>query len=294
VLSDDLAQSFRGLVFESGSTLGAPFVEASACGVEHESPGVWYVVEGDGTNITLSTCSKVTGFSTQISVFTGDCDGNLQCVGTNENLEFCEDDFSFQTMYQERYYILVHGALESEKGRFELRLDEEQPDACERARATLFTTGGDDIAFTIEDLLPEDESIVEIKLCGKAVDFGFGGHWYSVVGTGLNLTASTCNPGTDFDTQLSVFTGSCTSLVCVDGNDDIGGGEGKGKGFPAEDFVDGEEQLTVVPAQATEDQCGALSIVSWKLEAGQAYYVFIHGYNGNIGTYVLSIDSISQ
>jgi hypothetical protein len=253
---------------------------------------VWYVVEGGGTNITLSTCSELTSFISQISVFTGDCDDNLQYVGTNHNLDFCEYDFTFQTIYQERYYILVHGALESESGLFELRLDEDQPDACERARDTPFTAGGDDIAFTIEDLLPGDESFVEIEQCGQAVDFGFGGHWYSIFGNGLNLTASTCNPGTDFDTQLSVFTGSCTSLVCVEGNDDIGGGEG----FPGEDFVDdgGEDQLTVVPAQAIEDQCGTSSIVSWQSEAEQVYYVFIHGYNGDIGNYVLSIDYISQ
>ena len=47
--------------------------------------------------------------------------------------------------------------------------------------------------------------------------------WYTVVGNGNQLTASTCNVSTDFDTEVRVYTGNCTSInsmVEVDCEDD--------------------------------------------------------------------------
>lgn len=43
-------------------------------------------------------------------------------------------------------------------------------------------------------------------------------HWYTIVGTGGDITASTCSSNTDFDTQIGVFTGTCGALSCVAGN----------------------------------------------------------------------------
>ena len=41
------------------------------------------------------------------------------------------------------------------------------------------------------------------------------GVWYTVTGTGNLLIASTCKSGSDFDTKIQVFTGSCDKLVCT-------------------------------------------------------------------------------
>ena len=41
------------------------------------------------------------------------------------------------------------------------------------------------------------------------------------------MKVSLCSAQTNYDTQLSVFTGSCFGLLCVDGNDD-GADEGCG------------------------------------------------------------------
>jgi len=51
-----------------------------------------------------------------------------------------------------------------------------------------------------------------------------GGVWYSFVGTGEQTTVSLGGAGTDYDTKLGVFTGSCGSLTCVAGDDDSGPG----------------------------------------------------------------------
>ncbi len=46
-----------------------------------------------------------------------------------------------------------------------------------------------------------------------------GSVWYTFTGNGQNILLSLC-VGTTFDTQLSLFTGSCTALTCYGFNDD--------------------------------------------------------------------------
>ncbi|MDA3911127.1 MAG: hypothetical protein PF448_07210, partial [Bacteroidales bacterium] len=47
--------------------------------------------------------------------------------------------------------------------------------------------------------------------------------WFEVTGTGNLMGASTVNPGTDFDTELHIFSGSCDSLTEITCNDDAVG-----------------------------------------------------------------------
>ena len=46
------------------------------------------------------------------------------------------------------------------------------------------------------------------------------GLWFTFEGTGNEVTVTTCLPGTNFDTYLSVYEGTCGDLTCVAGNDD--------------------------------------------------------------------------
>ncbi len=83
------------------------------------------------------------------------------------------------------------------------------------------------------------------------------GVWYSVIGTGTTITASTCNDA-DFDTKISVFC-SCDGLECVDGNDDTSGCSG----FTTE--------------------------VSWCSQNGAEYLILIHGFGGAQGNFNLTL-----
>lgn len=74
------------------------------------------------------------------------------------------------------------------------------------------------------------------------------GVWYAVVGTGDQITASLCNDQTDFDTRLSVYTGGCGGLSCLDGSDD-----GDCDGDPL------------------------LSTVTWCSVEGTEYLILVHG-----------------
>jgi len=49
-----------------------------------------------------------------------------------------------------------------------------------------------------------------------------GGVWYTFVGTGQVVQATTCI-GTSYDSKLFVYTGSCGAFTCVTGNDDACG-----------------------------------------------------------------------
>ena len=92
--------------------------------------------------------------------------------------------------------------------------------------------------------------------CTETVDGA--GVFYSLVGTGQTIVVSTCNPGTNYDSKLFVYTGTCGSYVCVGGNDD-------GLG------------------------CNSTSSkVTFASVAGTRYLIFVSGYAGATGLFALS------
>jgi hypothetical protein len=83
--------------------------------------------------------------------------------------------------------------------------------------------------------------------------------WYTVVGTGNTLTATTCN-GPWYDGQMEVFCNDCNSWSCVGGSDD---GCGPGYGQP--------------------------STVTWCSRAGVTYLIRIYGWQGATGDFQLDL-----
>src|SRR5688572_25339432 len=55
--------------------------------------------------------------------------------------------------------------------------------------------------------------------CSSAVA-SQAGVWYMFEGTDDEVTVATCGGSTNFDTELSVYSGFCGNLSCVAGNDD--------------------------------------------------------------------------
>ncbi len=85
--------------------------------------------------------------------------------------------------------------------------------------------------------------------------------WYSFMGTGDSVFLDTCNAGTDFDTEILVFTGASGALTLIDEGYDECGFAG---GFAAQtDFIS---------------------------VAGTQYWISIEGYNsGNTGAFELTV-----
>lgn len=91
-----------------------------------------------------------------------------------------------------------------------------------------------------------------VGTCGDS-DEPYYGMWYSVVGTGNELTASTCNSyNPTHDTRLQVWCGDCVGLICIDGEDD--------------DWGDCSYH-------------NYLSTVSWCSESGVTYYIIVGDYS---------------
>lgn len=103
-----------------------------------------------------------------------------------------------------------------------------------------FTTNGDTFSATTYASVA----------CGFARDHPSPGVWYKVTGTGTTIEASLCNTPSG-DTQLSVWRGSCSNLLCVDGNDD---------------------------SDSDSDSCGPLSLrssVTFPTVFGETFYIYI-------------------
>ncbi len=98
-----------------------------------------------------------------------------------------------------------------------------------------------------------------VPLCDEQVDAP--AVWYQVDGTGTTMTATTCAPGTIYDTRLSVYCGSCQSLECVAGNDD-------------------DASCAFESVQST---------VQWCSEAGRTYFILVHGWDGAAGQFEILI-----
>lgn len=100
--------------------------------------------------------------------------------------------------------------------------------------------------------------------CGAAGDVIDEWYCYTATCSGT-ATASTCNPGTDFDTTLAVYSGcGGAELAC---NDDAVGS----------------------PAACSLSGLNRKSIVTWSATSGVTYYVRVSGYNGATGDFDLTL-----
>jgi hypothetical protein len=88
------------------------------------------------------------------------------------------------------------------------------------------------------------------------------GVWYKLLGTGNEMTASTCNDNTDYDTRLNIYSGTCGQLECVAGNDN-------NCGLPVPH--NGGSSVTFCTVQGVE------------------YYILVQGFLGDLGAFQLDI-----
>ncbi|CAB9529906.1 expressed unknown protein [Seminavis robusta] len=91
-------------------------------------------------------------------------------------------------------------------------------------------------------------SAVNFESCAASVVTGGLGLWYNVTGTGKPLRVSTCDSNSTYDTQLTLFQGSCQSHVCVGANDN-----------------------------GDDPSCGVSSSLTWPSVLGEMYIICVHG-----------------
>ncbi len=213
------------------------------------APDVFYKFTGTGTPqlVTVSLCAA-TDYDSYLRVF-DDCDLANELAG---NDDFCglQSEVTFQSDGTSTYYIMVEG-FGSNAGNFSLDVTCMDPlpnDGCEGAIAVSCgdSVSGSTVGATIDNA----------ATCGTSITSP--GVWYKLEdnsGLAGDITLSLCN-GTDYDSKISVYSGSCAALVCVDGNDDA---------------------------------CGLQSEISFATDGNTTYYILIHGFGGATGNFTLDV-----
>lgn len=184
--------------------------------------GVWYTfTPGASGTVTISTCES--DYDTVLAVYTGSC-GALTSVANGCNDDsgpFCNTtraSMSFSGVGGTTYRVLVGGyGGSSGTLRIVATWPSSPPPANDQCSGAIPMTPG---TLYTQNTTSATSTGDPVTSCAGSLGRGV---WYSYTpGASGPVTLSTC--GSDFDTVLSVYTGSCGSLVAVPGgcNDDDG------------------------------------------------------------------------
>ncbi len=234
----------------TGSTTAAtPNGTYPVCGFANNSNSVWYSMVGNGGSMTISLCGS--SYDTYLSVFTGTC-GALTCVGSSDDFCGASSEVTLATTTAGTiYYIEVKG-YNTASGTYTLTTPVTTPvnDACTAAISIPTGTVSGTTTCSTVDAVPA---------AGTASAPTAGGVWYAyTTSCSGNITASVCS-GTTYDSQISIFSGTCAAPVAVDGNNDF---------------------------------CGTQSSVTWAGAAGTTYYILVHGNGTATGSFSLNLAQV--
>lgn len=207
--------------FTAGST--TEFIEISAA----------FTATWGGIHV-LDDCPDVATTCIASDFLTGTGTASIQCLTVPAN---------------STYYIVISTYPSPQTTGYDLNISTCIPPGDECATA-LPIACGDAITGTTVGFNPPSASAC---ITGNGSE---GSVWYTIQGTGADITASLCGGTTNFNTRLRVFSGDCVGLVCVDGNDDF---------------------------------CGTQSEVTFGSTIGTTYYILVSGSAGNEGAYTLTI-----
>ena len=213
-------------------------------------PGVWFSVEGTGQPLEATTCAGDPNtfefkaeFDSMIMVHSGGSCENLECLIIGNDVRNCYSLSRVHWLSEigKMYYVLVYG-WDKSAGDFVLTI-RTYNENCENAVGPL-------ALGSITYGSPREATVDEIGPCGGADAVAFPGLWYKVQGTGGLLLVTTCTHlgslNGDLDTDITLLSGSCGNLTCVDGN------------------KDGTER------------CGEEAALAWQSTEGVEYYVLVH------------------
>ena len=228
-------------------------------GISGTGGGLWYSFVGTGEDILVSTCHPGTDYDTYLSIYTSDCDEPI-CVASNDDSATCsasgKSEVSFFAAMGGTYKILVDG-LNGAEGNFQLSITCGDP--CENAIPIICTevVSGNTV----------NAPLANGPACGAAPNGK--GIWYKFEGNGYCIDLTTCwednGIPTEFDTQISVYEGSCSSLSCIAYNDDA------------------------EYCNANGSHPGS-SNLSFSSVQGLDYYILVHGKNNEAGTFFMRLN----
>jgi hypothetical protein len=218
----------------AGTTTASTNENVAVCGISgvtvQNTPGVWYRFVGDGSEVTVTTCSpNITSGDSRIAVFSGSC-GAFTCVGGNDDASTagCSTNglaslVTFNTVSGTDYYILVYAYLSTSLN-FELNVE------CTSACAPATTNDDCDtaLALTVGSTTPitTDNSCATPTLglaypsCSGLFNTYYDTWYYFDTDNSTAFDITLSNPtGT---TGFAVYSGTCGSLTQVTGSCNTG------------------------------------------------------------------------
>ncbi|MES2410503.1 MAG: T9SS type A sorting domain-containing protein [Bacteroidota bacterium] len=224
----------------TGTTTSATNENMAVCGISgvttQNTPGVWFKYVGDGSDVTVTTCSPtITAGDSRIAVYSGAC-GTLTCLGGNDDAQAagCATNtlasiVTFSTVSGSEYYILVYSYSAASPGtnpiNFELNVScvaacspaTTNDDCASAMPLTIGTT-----ATGTDNLCSSPSLGTTYPSCGN--QFGtYYDTWYSFnTGSDANFTINLANStGT---TGYALYSGDCATLAMVAGSCTTTGG----------------------------------------------------------------------
>jgi len=229
--------------------------EPNGCSPSGFNKGIWYTFTSvSDTRVSLSLCGS--SFDSVIGLYSGSC-GSLTCVTSN-------DDGSCGTASEltnvvitpgTQYRVVVGGKTASDFGSFTLSMNLFTPPANDQCGSAITISEGTPASGTNVDATDDTEP----NGCSPS---GLNkGIWYTFTSVSdTRVSLSLCG-GTNFDSVIGLYSGSCGSLTCVASNDN---------GFGL---------------------CGTASeLTNVMITTGTPYFVVVGGNAGATGTFELTID----
>lgn len=231
-----------------------PFTTCDVNGTSQIQNDIWFEYTASCSGIIAASTCGTADFDTRIAIYDG-----CTCPVSGANLLACNDDAVscgstseavFGGVFQGSCYKVRVGGSGNVSGSGSLLLTCIGNDSCGNAEPL---TSGVTVQGSTRNTAINDTAT---PLCGGPVDSP--GVWYSMTGTGGLFTAALSS--SSFDSRISVYQGTCSSLTCVTDVDNPGGSQ---------------------------------ETASWCATAGVKYFLLIHSNSGQTGTFTLRLDDTS-
>ena len=245
------------------STIKAPSEPVDLCYGNSSVRGFWHSFVGTGKAMRISVCNEKTDFDARVSIFTGSCDG-LSCVAHTGSRCGKNDEILVTTHVGVTYYLFVHGPDSFTIGNYLLTIDvAEINDSCGSASILDLTSSAQQ--YFGSTLSASNSAAIGCSGSEELISES-PALWYTFSGTGKVVTFSTCSYLTDFNTDVRIFSGSCSELGCVSNVENI---------------------------KANAD-CGQRSGISFQSISDEVYYARIGGNSTNdTGNFVMEVNPTS-
>ncbi|MFO0837366.1 MAG: choice-of-anchor X domain-containing protein [Phycisphaerae bacterium] len=223
---------------------------------------IWYTFTSSAAPVQTLSFSELSANDTAVALFTGSC-GALTQVNCSD-----PESWTFALTPSTTYYIMVAmwSSTTVPTAGYQITANIVIPPANDACSGAIPVACGSSTAAVIDGATVDFPSSPTLTCGGTsstATYSGKSGIWYSYVGDGNPVQFSTCNAGTNIDTVLVVFNGTCGALSCVIGNDDAG--------------------------SAACSLSSLRSIVSFTTTNGTTYYIMVMPFSGSTGNVQLDV-----